>query len=321
MNKSDVLIERKEWIDWARGVLMFLVFVYHSEVYYGDGHTWSWTFAPFFLTGFFFISGYLFCKDINTVSLAKKCKSVVKGILIPYLFFTVLFILPKALYYQTDINQLTIDVVMFRASWFVVVIGLLQLVYAFVLHKNPSNIKLHVVTVTMFAIGYLSVFFYEDLPLWVSNSAWLQSPMLPNRFPFCLNIALVMCPFFYLGIVYRQIESRIKISFGGLVAIIAAYITIMIVDKQCIGSSITVVTHKYVNLPLVYLYGLLGTMVVIEISKKIYKFKFINYIGKHSILFYFLNGVALQFTTKIANIITNNTNINGGGYCISIKQK
>lgn len=52
MNKKNVLIERKDWIDWARGVLMFLVFVYHSEVYYGDGHSWSWIFTPFFLTGF-----------------------------------------------------------------------------------------------------------------------------------------------------------------------------------------------------------------------------------------------------------------------------
>ena len=314
MNKGDVLMERKDWIDWARGVLMFLVFVYHSEVYYGDGHTWSWTFAPFFLTGFFFISGYLFCKDINAVSLVKKYKSIVKGILIPYLFFTVLFILPKVLFYKADVNQLAIDVVMFRASWFVVVIGIYQLVYAIVLHKNPSNIKLLIVTTLMFAIGYLSVFFYEDLPLWISNSAWLQSPMLPNRFPFCLNIALVMCPFFYLGIVYRQIEGRIKISFGGLVAIIAAYIIVMIVDKQYIGSNITVATHEYVNLPLAFLYGLLGTMVVIEISKRIYKFKFISYIGKHSILFYFLNAAALQFVSKIANIITNNACINRGGY-------
>lgn len=314
MNKKNVLIERKDWIDWARGVLMFLVFVYHSEVYYGDGHSWSWTFAPFFLTGFFFISGYLFCKDINAVSLVKKCKSVIKGILIPYLFFTVLFILPKTLFYKADINQLIIDVVMFRASWFVVVIGLFQLVYALALHKSPSNIKLLIVTTIMFAIGYLSVFFYEDLPLWISNSAWLQSPILPNRFPFCLNIALVMCPFFYLGIVYRQIESRIKISLGGLVAMIAAYMVVMIIDKRYIGSNITVATHGYINLPLAYLYGLLGTMVMIEISKRIHKFKFINYIGKHSILFYFLNGVALQFVSRIANIIAFDCKIHGGGY-------
>lgn len=313
MNKSKVLTERKDWIDWTRGVLMFLVFVYHSEVYYGEGHTWSWTFTPFFLTGFFFISGYLFCKDINAVSLVKKFKSVIKGILIPYLFFTIIFILPKVLFYKADVNQLAIDVVMFRASWFVVVIGIFQLVYALILHKNPSNTKLLIVTAIMFTVGYLSVFFYEDLPAWISNSVWLQSPMLPNRFPFCLNIAFVMCPFFYLGIVYRHMENRIKISFGGLIAMIAAYIMVIIVDKQYVGSNITVATHGYINLPLAFLYGLLGTMVVIETSKRIYKFKFINYIGKHSILFYFLNGIALQTITQIANLITKSCKISGGG--------
>ena len=313
MNKANVL-KRKDWIDWMRGVLMFLVFVYHSEVYYGDGHSWSWIFAPFFLTGFFFISGYLFCKDINGVSLSKKCKSVAKGLLIPYLFFTILFILPKVLFYKADVSQLVIDVIMLRASWFVIVIVFFQLVYALLLHKKPSHIKLLIATSLMFATGYLSVFLYDNLPSWISDSAWLQSPMLPNRFPLCLNIALIMCPFFYLGIVYRQIESKINTSVRGLIVMITVYMIVMIIDKQYIGSSITVVAHKYVNLPLTFSYGLLGTMVMVEISKKIYKFKFINYIGKHSILFYFLNGVVLQLVTKIAVKIITDNEINGGGY-------
>lgn len=45
---------RMSWIDFAKGLLMILVFVYHSEVIYGNGHSWSWLFEMFFLTGFFY---------------------------------------------------------------------------------------------------------------------------------------------------------------------------------------------------------------------------------------------------------------------------
>lgn len=43
---------RMSWIDFAKGLLMILVFVYHSEVIYGNGKSWSWLFEMFFLTGF-----------------------------------------------------------------------------------------------------------------------------------------------------------------------------------------------------------------------------------------------------------------------------
>lgn len=43
-----VASQRYDWADFMKGVLMFLVILYHSEVYYGPGHTWSWVFEPFF---------------------------------------------------------------------------------------------------------------------------------------------------------------------------------------------------------------------------------------------------------------------------------
>ena len=92
---------------------------------------------------------------------------------------------------------------------------------------------------------------------------------------------------------------------------IAVYTIIISVDRLYIGSNITIAMHEYINLPIVFLYGLLGIVILIEVSKRIYKVRFINYIGKHSILFYFLNGIALQFVTKAANIISIG---NRGGY-------
>lgn len=66
---------------------MFLVVLYHSEVYYGFGHSWSWIFEPFFLSGFFFISGYFFTRDITKVDFMSKFKQVFRAIIVPYFIF------------------------------------------------------------------------------------------------------------------------------------------------------------------------------------------------------------------------------------------
>lgn len=205
-----------------------------------------------------------------------------------------------------------VDIVMFRASWFVVVIGVLQFIYALALYRKPSNTKLFVVTLLLFSLGYLGVIFYRDLPVFISGSMWLQSPTLPNRFPFCLNIALVMCPFFWGGILYRQYEDRIRsLSIKSTLILVFIYFLAIWIDRLYLGSEITVVMNEYNNLILVFVYGLVGIAMIIGISKKIKKIPPINYIGKNSLLFYFFNGLLLQATCKItilANIYNN------GGY-------
>lgn len=34
--------QRKDWVDFGKGLLMILVYVYHSEVIIGGGHFFSW---------------------------------------------------------------------------------------------------------------------------------------------------------------------------------------------------------------------------------------------------------------------------------------
>ena len=119
------MTERFEWIDFSRGLLMALVFVYHSEVYYYHDHSYSWMFTPFFLTGFFFVSGFLFSKDIQNVSIKSKVKQIFRGLLIPYLIFESLLFIPKILTGRGSAYQLLGDVLLFRGSWFIIAIGVM----------------------------------------------------------------------------------------------------------------------------------------------------------------------------------------------------
>lgn len=72
---------RLEWIDQARGVLFIFVILIHSKT--APSFLTS-LFLPFFLTGFFFLSGYLY-KD---KSLKEKFFSVFNGLFMPFLLYS-----------------------------------------------------------------------------------------------------------------------------------------------------------------------------------------------------------------------------------------
>ena len=293
---------RKDWCDLARGFLMFLVFVYHSKVYYGDEHTWSWIFMPFFLPGFIFISGYLFCSNLSKVDFQSKCLQVVRTILIPYLCFMTIFFIPKVLFILDDSRQQFIDILLFRASWFVVVIGVLQILYGMILSKY-SIIKLTIYTCLMFSIGYIIVVVYRFRPEFIFQSIWLESHQLPGRLPLCINLALILSPFFMFGILYRQFEKYIKIpvTWSFLILLMSIYSIIWSFDHFYIGSYAIYAVNSFNNILLIFFYALVAIVCVIVASKLICKITIFNYIGKHSLIFYYFNGVVLTLLVKVNN--------------------
>ena len=195
---------------------MFLVILYHTEVYYGSGHTWSWVFQPFFLSGFFFISGYLFTSNIQNVNFKSKFKQVFRTIILPYFIFVIILGIPKIIMDGIDVQQYWIDVIMLRASWFVISIAVMQLIYSALLNCRPSIVNLILSTILMFCIGYAFVVLYRNPPCWLTGNPWIYSKVLPNRLPACLNLALVQCPFFALGILFRHYEGVVsKYVVGG----------------------------------------------------------------------------------------------------------
>lgn len=292
-----------DWADFMKGILMFLVVLYHSEVYYGPGHTWSWIFEPFFLSGFFFVSGYLFTKDITGVSLKAKLKQTFRAIIVPYFVFVILLAIPKVIIGHAALKQIIIDILMLRASWFVIAIAVMQLMFALVLKIKPSISNLLIATGVFFVIGYLFVLMYRDCPQWILDSPWLYSAELPNRLPGCINLALVQSPFFAFGILFRHYEKNIpERLFGGgymIISFLLYAILYLWIDHKYIGSSMCVVTDSYNNILLIFLIGIIGIWAIMCISHQIKCWRPVNYIGRYSLLFYFLNGGVLTIVSPV----------------------
>lgn len=300
--------QRYDWADFMRGTMMFLVVLYHSEVYYGPGHSWSWVFEPFFLSGFFFISGFLFTKDINQINLTTKLKQIFRSIIFPYFVFVTVMAVPKVILGHSNIQQIFIDIIMLRASWFVIAIAVMQIIYSLILIIKPTVKNLIISTGVIFILGYSLVVIYRDIPDWLLKNPWLQSKDLPNRLPACVNLAFVQSPFFALGILFRCYRNKISekiINNKFFIISILLYIVVYIyIDHNYIGSSMCVVVNQYNNILFIFLIGVIGIWGLMCLSFKIKVCKPINYIGRNSILFYFLNGAMLTILPPLMNKIT-----------------
>ena len=164
--------QRKDWVDFGKGLLMILVYVYHSEVIIGSQHSFSWWFAPFFLTGFFFLSGYLYTSNIRLVNFKEKLKQVFRTILVPYVIFMVFMLGPQIMLLDIDAEQQIIDVLMFRASWFVVVIGVLQIIYTCLIRIKADLLFVSLATIILFGLGYFIQVNYDDFLSFVNNNIY-----------------------------------------------------------------------------------------------------------------------------------------------------
>ncbi len=91
---------RITWIDIAKGICIFLVIISHFDLCPPSFRNF---FLPFFLTGFFLLSGYVYKKPkcFKKLMLIKT-----KTILIPWLFFSVIDIIQLTLFGNENISFL-----------------------------------------------------------------------------------------------------------------------------------------------------------------------------------------------------------------------
>ena len=94
-------VQRVTWIDAMRGVCMFMVILYHS----GAPVEYDKFLIPFFLSGFFFLSGYLFYTPGSRWDWKHKLIRVSETLLIPYLLYWTLTYFVKAFYYDVYLHD------------------------------------------------------------------------------------------------------------------------------------------------------------------------------------------------------------------------
>lgn len=266
------------WINTGRALCMICVYIAHCNVYYLN-HTSPlyFLYKPFYLAFFFFLSGFLFFKNLDNFPFKKKISSILNKLVWPVIFFPSLIWVPKMIAHGGSIGleaYLT-DILGGTAAWFVstiIVAQLISLLLVYVFKKRLFAMLL-ISCITMFSAFYLR-------------------SIDPTPFPWYYKSGMIAVFFLVLGGIARKYYDKLEriISLPYLLESGVLYICLMLYNYYYLGYYQAIMSVDYDNIPLGLFNNLLGIFFMIQLCHYIPEIKWLQYIGKNSIIFYFFGG-------------------------------
>lgn len=275
-----------KWINTARALCLISVYLLHSEFYYGDaGFSYGYALTPFYVNTFFFISDYLLFKKYmkvpETISFPKKeyhklIANVIFRLVIPTLVFSTLIYIPKMIFHGNPLSfgQYLHDVWGGTSYWFTSALSVAQILLAVLLLSQRSHMAFYVVACTLLSLLGIHL-----------------RGIFPSPFPWYYQTGMASTLLMSLGGIYLRYESRInKIISKPYVFGVAAFVylySIMITNPAHLQKTIPdIYMHLWE-----YLTILCSIICIITLSHLLPQVKWLEYIGKNSIIFYFFSGV------------------------------
>lgn len=280
-------VQRVTWIDAMRGVCMFMVILYHS----GAPVEYDKFLIPFFLSGFFFLSGYLFYTPGSRWDWKHKLIRVIETLLIPYLLYWTLTYFVKAFYYDVYLHD----------NWDILLPYFHELLYGSKLWFMSALIVGEIVLTGILSISR-NVWLLAGLIVSVSLVWWLTPLSVPGVFwPWYLPSACIGLCFLLLGVLVRQkgwldyLERR-----WVLISVVMLYLLLYVLDLVFDINRISFASNYFENLPLFYVYALCGlTFLYVVCQKYLGKSRFLCYIGRNTLLMYFFCNQVILLIARV----------------------
>lgn len=275
-----------KWINTVRALCMISVYLLHSEFYYGDaGFSYGYALTPFYVNAFFFVSGYLlfgkYMDSSGAVVFSKKdCQGLLANVafrlVVPTLLFSTLIYVPKTMFHGNALSfgQYFRDVWGGTSYWFTSALAVAQVLLAALLSMRRGGMAFYVGTCGLLAF----------------SGEWLRDA-LPSPFPWNWQMGMTATFLMSLGGTYRRHEARIDRAVSKpyvLGTVAAAYLASVVRTNPA---------HPPVVMPepVLHLWNwaviLCGITCVVALSRLLPRTGWLEYIGKNSIMFYFLSGV------------------------------
>ena len=263
---------------------MLTIFVFHTEVYYKEHEvTPYYVYTTNAIILFYFISGYLFFNE-KKFNLKRKTLSIVRFMLIPYFIFTPIIGLLKNIVYGTyNFKESIIDIITGRASWFIVTLIVAELAFSLLLAASCRK------CVWLIIVSSACFIFYYHIPFNLYNYWQWQD-------------VLLAMPFLLAGYLFHQYEKRIICTTKALY-LIPLTVLFIIIKAYEIELNPTMRNISIEHIPLFLADSMLFLLIIISIIKYIPMCKSIEWIGSHSIVYYFLCGGCPLIVSKTFNYI------------------
>lgn len=280
---------RISWIDSARGFCMIAILYFHTEIYYTNTTVIPYSmYVVNALVMFFFISGFLFYKE-NNFHIKQKIKSIFRSLIKPYFIFTAIISIPKTMVHGENIEMINIlkQILLGHASWFIAALIIAEFIFSIILYFSKEKTSIIIVSsCILFCIG-LS-FNHTDLLI-----------------PWHAHIAALSVLFIASGYLYHRFNHlfcHYTNSFTFVLALVVLVICKIIENYYDLNMIIYVLNIDNVFIFLIDTF--LSIYIIIYLAKKLPQFHFIQYVGRHCIVFYFLCGGIPLLTSKVFNAIS-----------------
>ena len=289
--------ERVQWIDIVKYICIMWVMLSHLESKTAFLHTF---YEPLFINGFFFASGYVYYhKDEFRHFFTKK----VRGLFIPWLFFSVINILLSQIIsfneHSSLFDELKWNFLQIREKndglWFIAALFVAFIPFYFFIDKyeksNKATRNNTLFIILAFALALLSSLYREYM-----NPALF--PWKTNRLPWHLEDILVAMFWMFLGYLFKNIYEKIydkKVNAISATMILGAYLILQYAPYL----TNHYIPNKFFSVLYSYIVSFLGIFALIFICKRITPSKYMLYIGQNTLLCFALHGKVFSLLQTI----------------------
>lgn len=280
--------QRLYWIDTTKTICIICVYFAHCVAFTTGNINLVKAVSPFYVNAFFFVSGYLLYKKylqeniiINFASQAyiNGIKTCIYKIIFPTIIFSSIIYIPKNLFHECSINYSTfaLDVLGGCSFWFTSALAIAQLTILTLFLTKIKNIFFYFIAT---AIIFSTIQYLCDFS---SQSALFY-------FPWFWRTGLIYTFILTLGGIYYTFEKEINLFLhkGGIIAI--AIISIYAYFYLYSNDNISFLGLSGRCTMLGFIGAISTTLLLIFMIRRCSSHTITNFIGRNSIVFYFLSG-------------------------------
>lgn len=278
--------ERLVWIDCVKGLCMFMVIISHISF---SPEFLRKIYSPWFLTGFFFCTGYLYKDEYFKSFLGKKFKTLI----IPWIvfgFFEIITLVVFGSKNYTFLEYCLFDILQVKGYnetlWFLPCL-FLSLVYVYFLKKIANKYLLLISFLLLIASRLYGVLMPNNIFPWGSNFL-----------PWHIHIIFTVGFFIILGHLYKiKLENKL-FSNRVLTLIIASIVYLVALFFSWNDGAISIWDYPNIFEWLAIMFS--GLFIILYLGKRgIFYNKILEYIGRNSLLFYVLHQTICRIFVNI----------------------
>lgn len=265
--------KRIEWIDQLRGILFLFVIICHSCL---APPFLKYLYEPIFLTGFFFLSGYLY-KDKD---LAAKIKSIFNGLVAPFLLYSLLWggiSLLQTFDPCVVMDTIVVNLLGGNTIWFIPCLILVEVLYV-LFHKffkdKSDAVCMFLALVALFVTSH----FHIDFDVW------------------CWQTGLFALGFYAYGHIFKErLLNKRNTAIG-----IGTYVVLCLVAGN-LGYLDGIDMHRHLyGIPIVFLcLSTIGCLVCVSLIRFLPSANLLVEFGRYTLFMFPFHGIILRHVLKV----------------------